>query len=299
MIDFQDPILTRGDLMFSYDAKRYRDNKPTLLIFASCHGRTLIEYFTYQRPDICEAFNLLRLETAPMTLAIDAGIDIFANPTIRAIFQSAAVIATYNMGARMRHHDLARVSKLFRPDAKVITFVAPNFSCFCPFSYDGYASHLGLLTAFDRGQSADEVWHDFKSGAFDPMFPIRWRLELGRHIDKESYHDIGLTQFIIRNHRKVKLWFGPSHPSYHVMAHIGSEIGQRLGFPTHTEEQILGFDYTRAMVGGQPETDYEFNHFKFQFPKRHVEDPTNYYRAVLDAVYNHWKSESSIRPQVD
>lgn len=299
MIDFNDPILHRGDLLFSYDKKRYDPAKATLLIYASCHGRTLIRYFTYHRPDICEKYNLLRLETAPITLAIREGIDVFNHPTIKAIFSSAEVVATYNMGARMGHHELAKVSRLFRPGARVITFVAPNFSGFCPFSYDGYGSHLGLLNMFDRGISAEHAWVKFLGGDFDPLFPVRWRLEIGRHQDKESYHDIGLTRFIIEHHKKAKLWTGPAHPTYHVMAYLGSEIGGLLGFPKHTDEQILAFDHALEMISGQPETSYEFDYYKFDYPKRYEDGKENYYHKALQAIHQHWQTGGSIRPSVD
>lgn len=295
---FDNPILHQGDMMFDTEPN-WNNSKPTLLIFASCHGRTLLEYFRYARPDILEKYNILRLETGPMTLTIQKGIDLFAHPAIREVFAVADVVATYNMGARMRHHELTRVSKLFKPGAKVITMAAPNFSAFCPFSFDGYGAHLGILTALDQGKSPAQLWSDYEHGQFDPMFAVRWRLEIGRHQDKGGYSDIGLTAFIIAHYKKAKLWMGPSHPTYHIMSYLGSEIGGLMGFPKHTDEQILGFNYDRGMVSGQPETEYEFNYFGFQYPRRYTSDENCYYRRCFELICESWKTDGFVRPIVD
>jgi hypothetical protein len=297
---FDDPILNGDNMMFSMD-KHFDPAKPTILLFLSCHGRTMIHYYSYARPDLTEKYNIIRLETGPMTIHFQNGLDVYGNPAVRMVFGMADIVVTYNMGARMRHHQLSKVEKLFKPGARVITIVAPNFGCFCPMSYDGFGSHLGLLKLFDAGKNREEVFNIFKAGDFDPMFDIRWRLDLGRIIDKESHHDIGLSQFIKRNYRKIKLWMGPSHPTYIVMAHYGNEVGGLLGHPKHTEEQILEMDYSMAAVGGQPETQYEFSYFKFDYPMRHRDegDYDSYYGKVIDAVYEYWHHDGAIMPQVD
>lgn len=286
--------------VFEPDPK-WQEGKPVALIYASCHGRTLRGYLE-DRADFKERFNLLRLETGPMTLLIQDGHDIFGAESIRRIFGMADVILTYNMGARMGPHALDRVGRLFKAGNRVITFVAPNFSAFCPFAFDGYGSHIGLHALFDSGIDLEDAWQKIIHYDFDPLFAIRWRLEIGRYQDKERYHEIGLSDFIIRAHKKVKLWMGASHPSYIPMAYVGSEICGRLGLPRHNEEDILRMDYLKDAVGGQPETDYEFRFYRFDYPKRHENDAGgwDYYRKIFDCVYAQWKAEGAyIRPQVD
>jgi hypothetical protein len=276
-------------------------DKPVLLIYASCHGRTLMDYFR-TRPDLMAAYNFVRLETSVMQPAILDGTDkeLHNRKSIIDTFQMADVVVTYNMGARHGNLALEVIGKHIRNDSKVITFVAPNVSCFCPFGY-GYTSIIPIMDALDKGKTPDQVWSDFVNGSFDPMFQLRWRLEMGRLEDKEMYHDIGLVAFIARNYQRAKLWLAPAHPSMTPMAYVGNEVAVKLGFERHPEEQILAIDYMLGAIRGQPETDYEFKHYKFTYPMRHGNDAggISYYRTVLDEVAKHWNNSGLLRPAVD
>jgi hypothetical protein len=299
---FKDPLLSAGGKVSMLTQEYvWNQERPVLLIYASCHGRTLMEYFR-TRPDIMSSYNIIRLETSVMLPKILDGTDpkLHERQSIKDIFQMADVVITYNMGARHGTLALDVIGKNIRTDAKVITFVAPNVSCFCPFGY-GYTSNIPVMDALDKGKSPDQVWAAFEHGDFDPMFPMRWRLELGRLLDKESYHDIGLVGFIIRNHKKVKLWLAPAHPSMIPMAFVGNEIAGRLGLLKESEEKIISMDYMLGAIRGQPETDYEFNYYKFEYPKRHLNDAGGrlYYRQVFDSMVTHWKSGGLLQPAAD
>lgn len=277
------------------------DDKPVLLIYASCHGRTLAEYFR-TRPDILSAYNIIRLETSVMLPVIRNRTDtnLHNRKAIVDTFQMADIVVTYNMGARHGSLALDVVGKHIKPDAKVITFVAPNVSCFCAFGH-GYTSNIPVMDALDKGRSPEQVWADFKNGNFDPMFQLRWRLELGRLLDKEGYHDIGLVQFIMRNYRKAKLWLAPSHPSMIPMAFVGNEVCARLGLAPEPESKILSMDYMLGAIRGQPETKYEFDYFKFEYPMRHESDAggLDYYRTVFDSMVEHWRGGGLLMPAAD
>lgn len=294
---FTDPILNE-DSLFKQEHVWHQD-KPVLLVYASCHGRTLIDYFR-TRPDFMAAYNIIRLETGPMLTAMNLKKDpnLCNRDSIRQIFQMADVIVTYNMGARHRDLSLEVVGKHFTPGAKVITFVAPNFSCFCPFGY-GYTSTMPILNALDKGKTPTDVWDDFTHGQLDCLFPMRWRFEMGRLADKESYHDIGLTQFIQRNHKKAKLWSAPSHPTFLPMAYVGNEVCIRLGLPAQSEESIMAMDYKLGWMRGQPETNYEFNHFKFEYPSLHQSELGEYYSPMFTSIVNYWNSGGLLMPAVD
>lgn len=299
---FSDPLLSAGHpAAMLMQEHVWNQDKPVMLIYASCHGRTLMDYFR-TRPDIMSAYNIIRLETSVMLPAIlnktDPGLH--NRKSIVDTFQMADVVVTYNMGARHGQLALDVIGKHIRSDAKVITFVAPNVSCFCVFGY-GYTSNIPVMDALDKGKSPEQVWSDFQNGSFDPMFPMRWRLELGRLADKESYHDIGLVQFIMRNHKKVKLWLAPAHPSMIPMAFVGNEVAAKLGMAREPEEKILAMDYMLGAIRGQPETQYEFNYYKFEYPMRHAEDAggMNYYRLVFDTMVAHWKNGGLLQPAAD
>lgn len=299
---FTDPILSEDSPPIFTKEHVWDQNKPVLLIYASCHGRTLMAYFR-TRPDIMAAYNIIRLETAPMFIAMNHSKkdpNLCNRKSIREIFAMADVIVTYNMGARHKDLSIEVVGKHFSPGVKVLTFVAPNFSCFCPFGY-GYTSTMPILNALDKGQTEAQVWADFENGQLDCLFPFRWRLEMGRLSDKECYHDIGLVQFINRNHKKEKLWSAPAHPTFLPMAYVGSEVCENLGLGRQSEEDIMAMDYTTDWMRGQPETDYEFKYFKFEYPQRHQHElgGIEYYRSVFQHIANYWKTGGFLMPAAD
>lgn len=274
-------------------------HKPTILIYASCHGRTLYDYLT-GREDFMAKFNLTRLETGPMTQFIQEGIDVFKVKEIERAMLSADGVITNNMGARNAHHALDRIRPMFSNAMKIITFTAPNFSAFWPFAY-GYTGCIGLLDMFDKGVSQEAGWQAFVNGDFDPLFNLRWRLEMGRLDDRDQYHDIKLAEFVARAHKKVKLFMSSSHPTFIPMAYVGAELCSLLGLPGESFESLLQHDYKRGAIGGQPETEYEFKHYDFEYPMRHHNDAGGYYRTVYDYIYGEWKKRSGflISPPVD
>lgn len=301
---FEDPILLSRQDSTPILTKEHvwHQEKPVLLIYASCHGRTVMDYFR-TRKDIMAAYNIIRLETGPMYIAMyhnKRDPNLCSRKSITEVFRMADVILTYNMGARHGQFAIEFVSKYFRPDVKVITFVAPNVSCFCPFGY-GYTSTMPVLNALDRGQTLNQVWTDFENGQLDCLFPLRWRLEMGRLSDKEGYHDIGLTKFIAANLRKEKLWSAPAHPTFLPMAYVGNEVCVRLGFERQSEDAIMAMPYTTGGMTGQPETDYEFKYYKFEYPKRHANDlgGLEYYRPIIHTIEEFWKGGGFLLPAVD
>jgi hypothetical protein len=277
----------------------FHRGKKTLLMYLSCHGRAMMYYFK-TRADVTSAFNLIRLETGPMLLAMQAGHPVFQNQALMEIFKLADIVVTYNMGPRHGLLGLDNVRPLLRPDSKMITIVAPNCTCFWPICY-GYGGGIGVMEAMDRGLSEDQIWSLFLERKFEPYFNLRFRLELGRLQDKESYHDIGLAHFVERNHKKTKLWMAGQHPSYITMAWLGSRVLDKLGMPSEPEEHILKWDHTLGGMGGQPETHYEFEHFKFEYPMRHMDDAGGlpYYRELITSFASHWRHGGFISPPHD
>lgn len=288
---FNDPVLLKDCPAGIFEPdKNFDPKKRTLLIYLSCHGRTLMDYFRTRR-DLLNEWNVLRFETGPMLIAVRAGIDVFKLPSTRAIFGMADAVFTYNMGDRHGCLALNKVLPFIKRSAKVVTMVAPNCSCFSPMAY-AYCADLGVMNAFDSGKTEEQVFNSFKAGAFDPMFNVRWRIEIGRLADKESYHDVGLAAFVVRNYRKQKLWMAAAHPTYTTMAYLGNECLSRIGLKPESEEAILSYDYTIGAIGGQPETQYEFKHFRLEYPMRHEKDAggIEYYRSMITNFAAHWRS---------
>jgi len=297
---FSDPVLSKDCPAGIFEPdKKFDPKKKTLLLYLSCHGRTLMEYFKH-RPDVANGWNILRFETGPMVTAIQNGIPIFQRDSTKAIFGMADALFTYNMGDRHGELALRKVRSLLKPDAKIITMVAPNCSCLSPISY-GYGGGIGVQDAFDNGKTEDQIWKSLLDGTFNPLFNIRWRIEIGRLADKEAYHDVGLAGFIQRNYQRQKLFVAGSHPSYNTMAYLGNECLARIGFEKESEEKIIAQDPALGAIGNEPETDYEFKHFRFQYPMRYqgLLGGLEYFHTMITQYASNWRSGGLIHPAKD
>lgn len=266
-----DPMLMEGTKtgLFS-DELHWSNSKPTILIVASCHGRTLLDYLNSQSA-FRSQYNILRLETGPIALLENAGIKPLENNMVRSMFQRADILWTYNMSARHGSYALEQQRKLIRPDCKVVTWSAPNFSAFWPVAHN-YCGALGVIHALQKGQSKQQIVADFRNGQFDSLFGLRWLIEQGRLRYRDASHDVKLAEFISNHHRNHKLMMGASHPSYLTCAYLGSRLIASLGHAHQSIEEVLSLDYTIGIMGGYPETDYEFRHYKFTYPKRHLKE---------------------------
>jgi hypothetical protein len=258
------------------------DSKPLLVILASCHGRQLLTYFNMKQ-DFRRRFNVVRLETGPIFQYGNRGAVVMAMPLVKRIFNSADVLVTYNMGLNHGAFSLERVRGMLRADCKVVTFTAPNCSIFWPVAIN-YCGILAVMYALDKGHSEYRILRDFDNGDFDPLFNLRWRLEMGRIEHRDSTHDIKLGDFIKRNHISHKLFMSASHPTFNTIAWLGAGIIGHLGFDTDDESTVLSYDYAHDSMGLWPETHYEFNHFRFTYPVRHITAPAGgmeIYRGLI------------------
>lgn len=295
MINIYDPILKRPDMFEMVNG--FSIAKPTLLVYASCHGRSLMGYLQSR---CTHQFNLMRLETTGISIAMSEGIDVFANKSIQSIFGMADVIVTYNMGARHRELSLESISRFTNKHVKIITFVAPNCSCFWPVAY-GYSGGIGVMQMFDEDVSVDEAWLLFLDGKFDCMFNARFRIEMGRLDDKEKYHDIGYASFVRQYLTRAKFWMGPSHPSGVLISYIGSQVCAKLGLQGQDDESILNVDPTLYAMNPQPETSYEFKHYKFSYPIRYVDHKEfdDFYKRLINDYYQSWKQGAIVQIGTD
>jgi hypothetical protein len=83
--------------------------------------------------------------------------------------------------------------------------------------------------------------------------------------------DIGLSEFIARNFKTHKLFFTENHPTFSIVAWIGSRIMKLLGLVHEEEDHILLHSGDRLGTWNVwPETRYEFDHYGFQYPLRYA-----------------------------
>lgn len=247
--------------------KNWDQSKPLMVILAACHGRNVVDYFN-MKPAFRSLYNIVRLETAPIMLREMKGEDVMTRPSMRRLFQETDVLLTYNMGASHGSFSLERVRVMLRPDCRVVTFAAPNCSLFWPVSH-GYCGILPVMHALDQGKSVEQICADFDAGQFDPLFKLRWRLEMGRIEHRDTTHDVKLGTFITQYHKTYKLFAAISHPTFTTIAWLGAGIMKVLGHASDDAAAVVAYNYAHQEISGYPETKYEFEHYGFTYPMRH------------------------------
>lgn len=267
------------------------------LVFTNCTGRALSDYLR-RNEGFRSRFNLDALETAPIFLETMRGSNVFAFDVVRALFRDCDVLITNNMGARHGDMALENIRPMLSSSAKTITFVATNFSCLWPLSY-GYGGMLGVERLLDQGATVDDVWEKLKDGTFDPEFSLRWRIEMGRLIDKATYHDIDIHHFISQNVKRVKLFTASSHPTYHIVAHVGARICDILGIGHENIEANLAHDCMDGTMRGWPETHYEWAYYKMEYRKTQSEGFDDWYLPMLHHAAAGWQQGALLSPPRD
>lgn len=284
-------LIERWPASAFWPEQNWRPGLPVVLIFASCHGRTLYDYFR-MRHDFMGAFNIMRLETGLIRQHENKGINMYDRPMMRRVFQLADILLTYNMGPRHGTMALERIRNFIRPDCRIITWTAPNFSAMSPVN-GGYCGAIGVLKAMQDGLTEAEIIQQYQQGLFDPLFGIRWAIEIGRLKDRDDTHDVKLADFIIKHHKTHKLFTGYNHPTMTTCACLGSQMIGLLGHAQDTEEKILSYNYMEGALEGEPETDYEFAYYGLKYPQRHRTTRVGgaeYFEQQITDAYRFWEA---------
>ena len=267
------------------------------VILMNCTGRGLGDYLL-SNVQFRQKFNLDRLETAPILIREHQGIPIVATDTFHAILNQADLLITNNTGDRHGNLALNQILTHLNDRCAVITCVATNFGAFSPIAH-GYGGLIGVHAMLDAGAQRNDVWKALKNGSFDSYFNIRWRLEMGRMADRDSFHDVGFANFILEHHRTTKLFMAQAHPAGSMVAYIGCRILELLGLPHDSIDKVLAYDCLQFSVRGQPETQFEFKHYGFKYPMRFTDGFDEFYGHLLDLAVESWRLGGFMPPAYD
>lgn len=254
-----------GDSFFFIDPRALagESRKPTIAVYTSCHANQLRDYLNAWRPDITETHHVHYILTHQLQLdykedharilhGIFADADyIFCN---WLAIDKFGWFATENLiGAK-------------KATVRLVTFVPPCFSAFWPvaefFGEDPVHKYL------DKGYSVDEIIEIYKNGQFDPLFNQRFSSQIEGLRLRERERDVKLSDFILRNYKTHKIFFTTNHPSFHVIGYFAEALLHKAGFEARSEFHSLALPVNGGHMGNHwPETDYEFTHYRFTYPK--------------------------------
>lgn len=119
------------------------------------------------------------------------------------------------------------------------------------------------------GMGQAEIIQVFDAGEVECNFNERLKIDLDGERRRETNWEIKYVDFIENNLRMVKLFFSPNHPAMAIIAHMTDQFLERLGHVRKGSSHALSLP-PETMLGDNhfPETQYEFEHYRFWYPRR-------------------------------
>lgn len=243
-------------------------SKPHLLFFSSCHNQQIHYYIRDWRPEVYDRFFVNYLMIHQCQLQPDISI----NPLTMALVGSASVIVSNNFAPKFGQFSMDNILRYAVGDPKHITFVPPTSACWWPccfpFGEDGVIFHMQK-----EGLEAEGIIRKFRRGSFMPCFKQRFREQMDNLRLREKRHMVTISDFVVRNHRKAKMFSSFNHPCLPVIGHIVEQVLGRFGYTVRPEEHSLALPPTGGRIGNHYcETLYEWEFYNFQYPMRYVHD---------------------------
>lgn len=254
-----------------------RVDKPILLFYTSCHAEQMVVYLKQYRPDILDKFQWLVLYTHRLLLHRGK----FNLDLIHAIFAQAHTIITNPMNPRFE--ELSTIPLLAKATGAVAKFVPPSVTAFWPV-----VEHFGeepVARAMLAGFTADQIIAQFDSGTLGCCFGSRYEHQINRLRKREEDCHATLSGFIDTHHREHKLFFTSNHPTFPVIGHLMEGCLRHLGYAAGPEPLSLPMNAAN-FSHHFPETNYEWEYFRFRYPMRFPKDRggSEFYRNAIRAI---------------
>lgn len=252
-------------------------HKKDCLVVSACHSIQLSHYFR-MRQDFMRDYNVHIIQSQ----SVWAHKMLHPVPAILSrAFAEADVILSHSFldaefdGLNHQHHP-------GKSSRRVVIFPPPNSGVWWPMC-DTY-SGVELRRPAAAGKSREEVWQSLANGTFDCCFDERTAIQKAYAEKRELDAEIKIQPFVERAFRDCKLWWTENHPTFHLIAWIGSELMRLLGYQQDTDAQIAAYNTeATGQWNAFPETHYEWAHYGFRYPLRwpNLEGGLEYYHRLI------------------
>ncbi len=265
--------------------ENFDKRKPNLVVYSSCHTWSLVPYLRHGRPDVSGTYNIIGVV---VHLALDQ--QAWLDPRFAKVFETADVILHHPLDSDRWDKLRVREFKL-KPSCRLISMESPQISCCWPV-----LSGLGestVVACLNEGLNVDEIIRGFDAGDFRPDFASRFLLDQKRMRERDAEADIKSADFIFNYWQDVKMFSTINHPSFHVYVWMMDQLVGLLGFVRRGEEEALRVK-TFAIEGDghYPETEYEFQHYGFRYPRRYLTNMggAGFYHREIRTIHERWKA---------
>lgn len=253
--------------------------KPNMLLYSSCHIFQMMGYMERVRPEVRAKYNVTYI-AIHLALAGDKK----ESPKFKEAIEAADVMLYHPLAGEK--WDGYRISDfVLRKDCRHFTMESPQASCFFPVVQG--TAELPVKLLLDHGWDADRIVRHFDSGNMDFRWAERFWDDSKRMMRRDQFTDLKAAEFVIRNYQTAKMFFTHNHPTGHVIAYMMDQFIGLIGEESYGEAAAL-MGPVQLDVGENhyPETEYEWDHYQFKFPRRYEGNMRGmeFYREQIRAI---------------
>jgi hypothetical protein len=133
-----------------------------------------------------------------------------------------------------------------------------------------------------KGFSLNQVLHMYKSGKIDFQYDKRFKQSIEILKKKESLCDVKVSDFIINNISKYRLFLTQNHPTTCVFIHCVNQILSILG--SSDKYDLFAYSENECSLSGEwPNSSYDSRFWKFHYI---VDVQDNFYIDHITYIYN-------------
>ena len=257
-------------------SRPWRRGWPLAVLFAGCHGVHFVSYWR-TRQDIPDV-NIAVVFTHKLEQA--GASEFLGIPLLQAMFKQARYFSAQPSSGGVYTSD--NVVKLV--PGRVGYYHNPTAGCFFPV-----CEHAGMKPVADllrAGFTRPQILDAFNQGSFDPQFETRYAETMQILREKDKFCATPFADFVARYLRKRKMFSTWTHATPVAYVRIGADLLSYLfGLRKVSDGEVLAASYPVLVEWGEwPETHYEREYYKVEYPCAPQSYDPEYYRwCILNA----------------
>ncbi len=259
-------------------------HRPNLLVYSSCHTHGIVRYLNHIRPVERANYNLTAIVIHEAFEADALNLPEFQDP-----FHAADIILNHPLSHGPKWDAYKSEAVGLRPSCLRVTMESPQMASAWPIC--NYSGEVPVVRLLEVGHRIPEIQRRFDAGQFDCCFAERHAADIARMYERDEHTDLKAAAFVEENWTRQKMFFTENHPTMPV---LGFMVDQFLGMLGH---KVLGAEHALAlpldtMEGDNhyPETDYEWQHYGFQYPQRFPKTMggKQHYHRIIQRITDAW-----------
>lgn len=273
---------------------RPQEGRKNLVFYTACTGVQMRHYIMTHRPEVAAEYQISHVVAHALTMR--SAVPTFAVPeTIPAIIKQADALIYNPVDASYPHLSSESVVRRVPEHCKLASFAGPHHGCWwliCPFF-----GEEGVVAMLTDGFTPQEIFRSIENKVFNPKFKERFEQQMAWLKGYQHATDVRLTDFILEEYQKCKMFFTFNHPSCHLLAFAADECLAHFGFERKGREHAISVVQADEKMMGDvfPETEYEWAHYGFKYPMRWTDrmGGMEFYRSQVERIAREWEAKKT------